>query len=67
MKELCPSCDRDSYGMDAIYVHDPTAMAAVLAPELFGWEEGQARFNCLLSAFMRARPVDKDIPAAWGY
>ena len=29
--------------MDAIYVHDPTAMAAVLAPELFTWEQGQAR------------------------
>lgn len=30
-----------SYGMDAIFVHDPTALAAVLHPELFEWEEGQ--------------------------
>ena len=34
---------RDSYGKDAIYVHDPTAMAAVLAPQLFTWTEGQLR------------------------
>ncbi len=37
----CPC--RDSYGTDAIYVHDPTAMAAVLAPELFTWCEGEVR------------------------
>ena len=34
---------RDSYGKDAIYVHDPTAMAAVLRPELFTWAAGEVR------------------------
>eukprot|EP00887_Chlorella_sp_A99_P002299 scaffold10.g2299.t1 len=31
---------QDAYGMEAIYLHDPTAVAAVVAPQLFKWEEG---------------------------
>ncbi|KAK9815788.1 hypothetical protein WJX72_009484 [[Myrmecia] bisecta] len=31
---------RESYGMDAVYVHDPTALAAVLDPSLFTWQQG---------------------------
>lgn len=34
---------RDSYDMDAVYVHDPAAFAAVLRPSLFTWREGQVR------------------------
>ena len=37
---------RDSYGKDSIFLHDPTAMAAVLQPELFTWAEGQIRCPC---------------------
>lgn len=34
---------RDSYDMDAVYVHDPAALAAVLQPSLFTWRPGQIR------------------------
>jgi uridine nucleosidase len=29
--------------MDAVYVHDPAAFAAVLRPSLFTWRQGQVR------------------------
>lgn len=29
--------------MEAIFLHDPTAMAALLKPELFTWERGAVR------------------------
>jgi len=29
--------------MDAVYVHDPAALAAVLQPSLFTWRPGQIR------------------------
>jgi uridine nucleosidase len=32
-----------SVGLDGIYLHDPTALAAVLAPQHFGWAEGRVR------------------------
>lgn len=59
----------ESYGMDAIYVHDPTAMAAVLAPELFGWEEGQ--MCVVVDGFARGQTIlDRNLkewnaPSAW--
>ena len=31
---------REAYGMEAVYVHDPTAFAAVIQPELFTWKAG---------------------------
>ncbi|KAG2502004.1 hypothetical protein HYH03_000500 [Edaphochlamys debaryana] len=34
---------REWYGMDAIFLHDPTAMAAVLRPDLFEWRRGAVR------------------------
>lgn len=34
---------RESYDMDAVYVHDPAALAAVLRPSLFAWRPGQIR------------------------
>ena len=34
---------RESYDMDAVYVHDPAALAAVLRPSLFTWRPGQIR------------------------
>ncbi|CAL5223594.1 g6133 [Coccomyxa viridis] len=34
---------RDSYDMDAVYVHDPAALAVVLRPSLFTWRTGQIR------------------------
>ncbi|EFJ52845.1 hypothetical protein VOLCADRAFT_55637 [Volvox carteri f. nagariensis] len=37
---------REWYGMDAIMLHDPTAMAAVLQPELFEWRAGAVRVAC---------------------
>ncbi len=36
------SC-RDCYAMDAVYVHDPCALAAVLRPSLFSWQAGQVQ------------------------
>ena len=36
-------CRRDSYDMDSVYVHDPSALAAVLQPSLFTWRSGQVR------------------------
>jgi uridine nucleosidase len=30
-------------GMDGIYLHDPTAFIAVIAPELFQWSTGSIR------------------------
>lgn len=35
-----------SVGLDGIFLHDPTALAAVLAPELFGWNDGAVRVSC---------------------
>jgi uridine nucleosidase len=32
-----------SVGLDGIYLHDPTALVAVLAPHLFGWTDGAVR------------------------
>lgn len=29
------------YKMDAVYVHDAAAFAAVLRPDLFDWKEGK--------------------------
>jgi inosine-uridine nucleoside N-ribohydrolase len=29
--------------MDAVYVHDPCALAAVLQPSLFSWQAGQVK------------------------
>lgn len=34
---------RESYDMDAVYVHDPAALAVVLRPSLFTWRSGQIR------------------------
>ncbi|EIE27835.1 hypothetical protein COCSUDRAFT_83455 [Coccomyxa subellipsoidea C-169] len=34
---------KDSYDMDSVYVHDPSALAAVLQPALFTWRFGQVR------------------------
>ena len=33
-------------GLDGIYLHDPTALVAVLAPQLFGWNDGAVRVSC---------------------
>ena len=35
-----------SVGLDGIYLHDPTALVAVLAPQLFGWHDGAVRVSC---------------------
>jgi uridine nucleosidase len=32
-----------SVGLDGIFLHDPTALVAVLAPQLFGWTDGAVR------------------------
>ena len=32
---------RKMYGMDAVFVHDAAALAAVIKPELFDWHEGK--------------------------
>ena len=32
-----------SVGLDGIYLHDPTALVAVLQPQLFGWTDGAVR------------------------
>ena len=40
---LCLLCFRESYDMDAVYVHDPAALAVVLRPSLFTWRSGQIR------------------------
>ncbi|GLC44745.1 hypothetical protein PLESTB_000969200 [Pleodorina starrii] len=37
---------RKWYDMDALYLHDPTAMAAVLRPDLFEWRAGAVRVAC---------------------
>ncbi|PNW82034.1 hypothetical protein CHLRE_06g271050v5 [Chlamydomonas reinhardtii] len=34
---------REWHDVDAIYLHDPTAMVAVLRPELFSWQRGAVR------------------------
>jgi inosine-uridine nucleoside N-ribohydrolase len=33
-------------GLDGIFLHDPTALAAVLAPQAFGWTDGAVRVAC---------------------
>ena len=33
-------------GLDGIYLHDPTALVAVLAPQLFSWHDGAVRVSC---------------------
>ena len=35
-----------SVGLDGIFLHDPTALVAVLAPQLFGWHDGAVRVAC---------------------
>ena len=35
-----------SVGLDGIFLHDPTALVAVLAPQLFGWQDGAVRVAC---------------------
>jgi inosine-uridine nucleoside N-ribohydrolase len=35
-----------SVGLDGIFLHDPTALVAVLAPHLFGWNDGAVRVSC---------------------
>uniref|UniRef100_A0A7S0YHA1 Inosine/uridine-preferring nucleoside hydrolase domain-containing protein n=1 Tax=Polytomella parva TaxID=51329 RepID=A0A7S0YHA1_9CHLO len=37
---------RRSYNMNAIYLHDPTALVALIRPELFGWRRGAVRVVC---------------------
>ncbi|GIL67298.1 hypothetical protein Vafri_20727, partial [Volvox africanus] len=37
---------REWYDMDAIMLHDPTAMVAVLRPDLFEWRTGAVRVAC---------------------
>lgn len=37
---------RTAYGVDAIFAHDPTALMAVLQPELFEWQPGRVRVLC---------------------
>lgn len=34
------------YDIDAIMLHDPSAMAAVLRADLFEWQEGAVRVAC---------------------
>ena len=34
---------RESYQLDGMYLHDPAAFAAVIAPELFTWRSGAVR------------------------
>ncbi|KAL3135331.1 hypothetical protein ABBQ32_007524 [Trebouxia sp. C0010 RCD-2024] len=34
---------REAYQIEAMYLHDPTAFAAVIAPELFTWKSGAVR------------------------
>ena len=36
-------CCRDAYGMDSMFLHDPTAFAALLAPDCFTWKAGAVR------------------------
>jgi uridine nucleosidase len=35
-----------SVGLDGIFLHDPTALVAVLQPQLFGWQDGGVRVAC---------------------
>lgn len=37
------ACCREAYQIEAMYLHDPTAFAAVIAPELFTWKSGAVR------------------------
>ncbi|KXZ52034.1 hypothetical protein GPECTOR_10g1057 [Gonium pectorale] len=37
---------KEWYDLDGIMLHDPTAMAAVLRPELFEWRSGAVRVAC---------------------
>ena len=39
----CVCLARDAYDMEAVYVHDPTAFAAVIQPERFTWRSGPVR------------------------
>lgn len=32
---------RNMYGMDAVFVHDAAALAAVVRPDFFGWKKGK--------------------------
>ena len=34
---------REAYKMEAMFLHDPTAFAAVIAPECFTWKQGAVR------------------------
>lgn len=57
----CPGRAREAYDMEAVYVHDPTAFAAVTHPEHFTWRtcpvrvltEGVARGMTVMDAGLK--------------
>ena len=41
-RSLSAGC-REAYGMEAMFLHDPTAFAGVIAAECFTWKAGAVR------------------------
>ena len=56
-------------GIDAVYIHDPTAFTAVILPELFTWR--QARLRVLTEGIATGMTIadvgqkDWNFPNAW--